>query len=213
MNPPSKIRSVTLLELLTAVVLITVIILGITSIEVFSRFHVLSSDRRAKLQNEASVALEHMTKNISQAIGNTVNDPAVRAYADNKGIRIRIDRSIIDGSSNGRADAADTWIAYRHENIGIPPTDSEIRFYANAGNTETPAGSFQSIARKVVISTPSVYGLEFLGNFNDQRWLVDRIIEVKVTCRWDPRSIALASVDNPEVTMRTKIEMPSMSGS
>lgn len=208
MSLPPKIRSVTLLELLTAVVLITIIISGITSIEVFSRFHVLGSDRKARLQNEASVALEHMSKHISQAIGNTVNDRAVRGYADNKGIRIRI-----DSDGNGRADTTDTWIAYRHENIGSPATDSEIGFYPNAGNTETPAGSYESIARRVVVSTPSFSGLEFLGNFNNQRWLLDRTIEVKVTCRWDPVSGSPASVDNPEVTMRTRIEMPSMSGS
>lgn len=204
MSLSRKIHSVTLLELLTAVVLITVIILGITSIEVFSRFHVLSSNRKARLQNEASVALEHMSKYISQAIGNTVNDRALRGYADNKGIRIRI-----DSDGNGRADTTDTWIAYRHEDIGSPATDSEIRFYPNAGNTETPAGSYESIARKVVISTPSFYGLEFIGTFNGSMWLTDRIVEVKVTCRWDPA--APVSVDNPEVTMRTRIEMPSMS--
>ncbi|MEK6727605.1 MAG: hypothetical protein AABY28_02885 [Candidatus Omnitrophota bacterium] len=204
MNLPNRIKSVTLLELLIAIVLVSFVIIAITSIEVFSRYHVLSSDRRVKLQNEASLALEHMTKHISQAIGNTVSDPMVKAYADGSGVRVRV-----DSNQNGMADAADTWIAYRIENIGTPVTDAEIRYYENAGNGEAPAGSYQSIARKVVIKQGSSSGLEFIGNFDPQRWLTDRPIEGKVVCRFRPAEAV--SVDNPETTMRTKIDMPFVS--
>lgn len=193
MSLPSRIKSVTLLELLTAIVLVSFVIIGIVSIEIFSRYQVLSSDRRAKLQNEASLVLEHMTKHISQAIGDTVSNPAIRVYADNKGIRVRV-----DSNQNGMVDAADTWIAYRHEDIGSPATDSEIRYYENTGDTEAPVGSYESIARKIVISSN---GLEFVVS--------DRVIEVKVFCRFNPAQGV--SVDNPEVTMRTKIDIPAVS--
>lgn len=204
MSPPSRIKSVTLLELLTAIILISIVVIGIVSIELFSRYQVLSSDRRARLQNEASSALEHISKQISLAIGNTVSDPAVRAYANGSGVRIRV-----DSNQNSMVDAADNWIAYRQENIGNPATDSEIRYYENAGSGEVPAGSYESIARKLVISQGGSIGLEFIGSFNAQRWLTDRIIEAKVVCRFNPAQSA--SVDNPEVTMRTKIDMVSVS--
>lgn len=193
MSPPSRIKSVTLIELLTAIILVSIVVIGIVSIELFSRYQVLSSDRRVKLQNEVSLALEHMTKHISLAIGNTVSNPAMRVYADNKGIRVRV-----DSNQNGMADAADTWIAYRHEDIGSPATDSEIRYYDNAGDTEAPAGPYQSIARKIVISSN---GLEFV--------VTNRVIEAKVVCRFNPAQSV--SVENPEVTMRTKIDMASVS--
>jgi len=201
MNLPDRIKSVTLFELLTSVILVSIVIIGIVSIEMFSRYQVLNSDRRAKLQNGASVALEHMAKHISQAIGNTVSGPAVRRYSDLKGVMIRV-----DSNNNGMADAADTWIAYRHEDIGGPATDSEIIFYPNSGSTETPVGSYETITRKLVVGSS---GLEFIGNFDAQRWLTDRSIEVKVVCRFKPAEAV--SVDNPENTMRTKIDMPSVS--
>ena len=194
MSLPNRIRSVSLLELLTAIALITIVILGIASIEIFSRHHVLSSDRRAKLQNEASLALEHMTKHISDAIGNTASsEPPFVLYADNKGIRVRT-----DSNRDGRVDVNDVWIAYRHEDIGSPVTDSAIRYYPTAGTGVSPSGTPQPIARKVVIGST---GFELTTE--------GRTIEVKITCRWHPNQAV--SVDNPEVTMRSKIDMPSVS--
>jgi len=89
MNTHLTHKSVTLVELIIAIVLLSVMVIGFSSIETFSRYHVLSADRRVKLQNNVSYALDHMTKHIAQAIGNFY-DPAVVAYADNKGIRARI---------------------------------------------------------------------------------------------------------------------------
>jgi len=65
----------TLIELLISIVLLSLIVLGFASINVFSRYHVITSDRRAKLQNEVSYCMEHMTRNISMAFGNTEIDP------------------------------------------------------------------------------------------------------------------------------------------
>lgn len=202
-------KSVTLLELLLAITLLGLIVLGISNLEVFSRYQVTSSDRRAQLQNEASLVLEHMAKWISRAIGDP-NDMAVKAYDDNKGIRIRID----DNPADGRVSPADTWIAYRHEDIADPPIDSEVRFYPNAGNTEIlPVGpnAYQVLARKVLISTPTLYGLEFSGNFDANGWLADNAIEVKIITRWNPVSSVPVSPDNPQVQMRNIIRMPSVS--
>ncbi len=207
----SSKKSVTLLELLISVALLGLIVLGIANLQLFSRYQVTSSDRRAKLQHNASYVLEHMAKEIGQAIGD-LNNPAIVAYADNRGIRIKI-----DSNRDGRRDddTVDLWIAYRHENIPpLPatPTDSEIRFYRNAGDTETPSGSPETLARKIVISDPpSVYGLEFSVNFNEDNELIDNVIEVKIITRWDPDPSQPVSPDNPEVTMLNSIKMPSVS--
>lgn len=208
MNLFSNKSATTLLELIIAIAILGLIVLGISNLELFSRYQVTNSDRRAQLQHNASYALEHMAKYIGQAIGN-VNDMAVKAYDDNKGIRIRID----DNPANGRIDVTDSWIAYRHENIDDPATDSEIRYYPpNAGNSETlPVGpnAYQTLARKILISTPTLYGLEFSGNFDVNGWLRDNVIEVKIITRWDPSQPA--SSDNPQVEMKNSIKMPSVS--
>ena len=200
--------AITLVELLIAISLVGVLAIGISSVDTYTHFHLMSSDRRAQIQNEASYVLEHMVKNINSAIGNA-NDWAVKAYNDNKGIRIRID----DNPANGMVDGTDHWIAYRHEDIGSPATDSEIRYYPDAGNVEVPAGSYESIARKIAISTGGFYGLEFQGNFDVNNWLNDSIIEVKITACWDPAEARFlcGTIDNPEVTMRNRIKMPAVS--
>lgn len=194
-------KSVTLLELIIAIILFGLLILGFTSIDLFSRYHLITSDRRAKLQNEVSYALEHMTKNIGGAIGNA-NDWAVKVYEDGKGIRIRID----DSSANGMIDTNDPWIAYRHEG-------NEIWYYPNATSTEPPPQEqpYDIVARRIMNSTN---GLEFSGNFNSTtNWLEDYMLGVNITACWDPDGapIACGQPDNPSVTMRTRIKMPGVS--
>lgn len=198
------LNGVTLLELIITVIFIGLIVLTLTSINLFTQHHLLNSERRAKIQNEAALLFEHMNKYIVLAVGNAVTNPAVKAYSDNKGIRIRI-----DSNADGQVDATDAWVAYRHENIGTPVTDSEIRFYPNATDNEVPQGGYNRVAHKVVISSPAFYGLEFLGNFDGNNLLRYNMIEIRVTCRWE--SAQDISVDNPEFTLHTQIRMPSVS--
>lgn len=186
-------RAITLMELLIAAFLISVIALAIGNIEIFSRYHVTASERRAKLQNEISFTLDHMNKNITNAIG-TILSPAVIREAN--GVRVRV-----DSNGNGQIDATDRWIAYRHFNLGAQ--DSEIRFYNNI--TASP-GSYEKISNKIL---QGAQGFEILGIFNAANQLNDSFLEVKIIGRWissDP-----PSQDNPEITMRTRIHMPSVS--
>jgi hypothetical protein len=196
---PNLKKSVTLLELLIAIVLLSVVTIGISSIDIFSRSHVLSSQRRTSLQNEASFVLGHMTKEITRAIGNTQIDRAVFFYINNNGIRIRIDDHPLP-SGNGRIDLDDSWIAYRQ--VG-----SEIWFYDNAGTVEPPAGPHDVLASHVVFTDftqPSdTWGLQI------DRDLSVNFIDVTIRCRWRPNPPA--SVDNPQVELRTRIKMPSVS--
>ena len=63
-------KSLTLFELIVALTLFSMMILGFASLDTFGRHHVISSERRAKMQNGLSFVLEHMTKHIADAIGN-----------------------------------------------------------------------------------------------------------------------------------------------
>ena len=154
-------RAVTLLELLIAIVLLSIVVLAIGNIQIFSRYHVITADRRAKLQNEASFALEHITKNIGKAIGNR-DDWPVKIYNDANGIMVRI-----DSNGSGRTESvnitavnsttnvayvvlpADKWIAYRR-------SGSTILYYPDAGSDDFPigpAGSSEIIANHVLASS------------------------------------------------------------
>lgn len=210
--------SVTLMELIICLVLMAIIVVGLAQVYVFSRFHTLTTERRVKLQNEASIAIEHMSKNIARAIGD-FNNPAVVAYSDDKGIRIKI-----DSNGNGLRDddvtETDLWIAYRHENIGSPVSDSEIRYYANAGAGAVPAGSYESVARHLAITDPAdlpeYWGLAVTINPDAGGHLLENSFEVQINACWDPAAADLSvnpngTSENPCIRMKGRIKMPSVS--
>lgn len=62
-------KGLTLLELIIAVILLGIVVLAVTNIDYFAHFHVITADRRVRLQNELSLVLEHMSKKVSQSIG------------------------------------------------------------------------------------------------------------------------------------------------
>lgn len=68
--------TVTLIELVMAIALLGVIILGAVSFEMASRYFLRSSKRKLKLLNEMSYILEHISLNVKIAIGDN-NNPGI----------------------------------------------------------------------------------------------------------------------------------------
>ncbi len=200
-------KSLTLIELLIAIVLLSVIILAISSIDLFTRFHTISADRRVKLQNEISYALDHMAKEITLTIGNraiAAKDPVdLTPISGDAAIRVFIDLGLTSGPGDGLGDRqsptqGDRWIAYRFTGAAGNSADRfQIWYYANCvgPNCNQPG----SIGPEVIARN--------IADFN--RSVIDNVVEVAVTARWQPTQAA--SPDNPEVVMRTKIKMPSVS--
>ncbi len=192
---------VTLLELLIAISLLVVIVLGFSSIDLFSRYHVMSSDRRAKLQNDASYVLEHMAKNIGQGIGdinNSTVDPS--DIVSDTAIKVWVDGNPYASpavSPNGRRDAYpdDRQIAYRYRTTGSE--QYQFWYYAVCrGPNCNQSGS----------TSPEVLSSK-ITNFT--RTPADNYVYIQVTARWQPDQAA--SVDNPEITLRNRINMPAVS--
>ncbi len=132
-----KHKSLTLIELLIAVILLSVIVLAFSNIQIFGHFQVLTGDRRAKVQNEAARVLAHMSKEISRAIG---NEPLYGAGSVVKVVNNPNDRELnvyVEGTSpNGRREvtgsnppeSADHWIGYRFDTTGSPANLFELRY-------------------------------------------------------------------------------------
>lgn len=205
-----KKSAMTLLEVLMTIVLLAAIGVSLGHFMYFTVVNTIASDMRAKLQNEASYVLEHMSKNLvgfdagGGAIGywdpDNNNGWAVMSIVESGnivGIRARVDRDANTGASNGRIDANDRWIAYRLED------DRSIGFYDNCGSTEALADP-EVLARHV---------LDFqvlpAASFDVNGWLNDDNFEVVITERWYPAQ--LQSPQNPEVVMRNRIKMPGVS--
>ena len=97
---------ITLLELIIAISLLGVVALAFTSIQSFSQYHAIGSDRRAKVQNELSFVLEHIAKNVQRASGDYTHPP-IQSIAN--GFRVRVDVNVTPTPSTY---ADDTWYSY-----------------------------------------------------------------------------------------------------
>lgn len=205
----------TLIELIIALSLVSVIVLGLSSINLFSHFQVTSSDRRAKIQNEATQVLEHMTKEISKAIGNeAINgaDSVVNILSQINEVRTRV---YIDANLNGQREAPivnplpgqDHWIAYRHITGGgvynveycSRCPDANCVFAQCMDSVEVLSRNINSF-----IPNKPVNGL---GQLNSNA------TTIQLTACWNPQAASLpnGTADNPCVNMNTSIKMPSVS--
>ena len=188
-------KAITLMELLIAVSLVGLLSIGMWSIDLFSRHQLMTSDRRARVQNEASFALEHMAKEIIKAIGDKDN-PAVStaAIASDTAIRIYVDLAS-DGQSPGdgqRGTSGDRWRAYRYRGAGAPASSRyQIWYYPNYIN---PSSTYEVISKKISYFAPTA---------------IDNYVNIDLKSRYDPS--ADVTIDNPQVEMRVNLKMPAVS--
>jgi len=188
---PHLNKSLTIIELLIAVSIFALIVVGFSNIDTFSRYHVITSDKKAKLQNDASYVLEHMTKEINKAIGDVnQSEPAVSVTT------IDSDPAIIawiDYNQNGKRDSApsDRRIAYRYRSS----PDYQMRYYSDYSGSPT---SYEIISRKISAFSRS---------------LTDNYVFVEITTCDDPDGslAACGTLDNPQLTMKNRIYMPAVS--
>ncbi|MBM3249831.1 MAG: hypothetical protein FJZ09_03165 [Candidatus Omnitrophica bacterium] len=197
--------ALTLLELLISIILLAIISLALTNVDLFSRFHVISSDRRAKIQNEVSFLLDHMAKQMLGAVGD-INQPPVDIGVIGTSQSIRV---WVDTNGNGMRDDAtiDKQIAYVYDSANY-----RFNYYANY--TDFPA-VFETITQKVI--QPDFTGYSSLPATPPETYKVynsaNNYVDVFITACWDPDEtpFACGSPDNPTVVMQSRIMMPSVS--
>ena len=195
--------SVTLLELLISIVLIGLVILGLSNIESFCRNQLLSSDRRLKVQNEASFVLDHMAKQIMTAVNKPGFDVII--FPTTQSFRVSVDANrngVLDELGSGNED---NWIAYSNDtNIG------ELRYCANMSfNNSINAlgacdnGSWETLSRHVTSAMNSAKII--YSNSNNY-------VEINITACADPGSAnPCGGMRNPSVNMKSSVIMPSVS--
>lgn len=212
-------KSVTLLELLLAIVLLSIIVLGLTSIDFFSRHNVVNADVRARLQNKTYLALEHIRKNISSTIGNefTLGQNQVVDIIDNNPNEAERLKVFVDYNNNGVRDSGDYWRAYRvFYNAGNPSDRYQLLYCARCQNKNCNACDPPTFDWVPVISNlitfiprkPVVGG----GNLT----LNENYVDVVITTCLHPEynfdaNPDCGTADNPQTTMRTRILLPAVS--
>lgn len=104
-------RAVTLVELIVSIVIVSIMVLTVYSIYSYSQGQVLNAERRTKVQNELGFAMEHMSKYVQQANGDTLNPP-IKLYPNAvtpTGFQARVDFNDPQTPSDLTDDA---WVSY-----------------------------------------------------------------------------------------------------
>lgn len=191
------IKAITLIELNVCLVTISIILLTIYGIYTYTHGNVLNAERRARVHNELSFALEHMSKYVQQGNGNTANPPitAYPASGTQTGFRVRCD-------------------------FNNPPTPSSLTDdawvnYSLSGNTLSTSctgtcGSFVAENLSGRIISGFVSGIMPNNPTNGFYVSIDasgNIVEVGLVGRYNPSQAYAVSTKllNPQVEMKTKI--------
>lgn len=176
-----KNTGLTLIELLLASALLSVVILGVSAIDFYYRNQAMGQESRLRAQQEASLVLEHMTRNLSLVMGSAV----LGGIDFNPGPRLK---ARIDRNNNGVIDAADdvAWIGYRYF-----LAEFRVEYYPqhNAGSWG-PGGITEVLSARITAFTIA---------------LEDNTLIVSVKACANP-GIGV-SPENPEVEMQTRIHM------
>jgi len=184
----------TLMELIIALVLLSMIILGITNLEIFCRHAFMSTDRKTKVTNEATYILEHMSKFIGNAIGDGSDYPVSVSPAIGGCDRFVRVWTKVNLSEPGKA-AADREIAYCFNN-----TAHTVTFYPRIRTWPDLVSEDHS---KETLSR-NVY--EWDAMFDSHQAYVN----ATVTVCWNATT-ECGSVDNPRIKLDTRISMPAVS--
>lgn len=207
------VRAVTLIELLIAIILFSSIIMGFYSIDIFSRNQVISSQNLAQVQNEASIALAHITKEVMRGIGSTVLDGQAPVdltdIASDTALQVYVDVAA-DGISAGDGKwgtaGADRRRAYRLRDAGAGIGERyQLWYYPNYTD---PAGPYEVIARNISDFVPIFPYVDPVTG-----WTCGNCVSVTITACREPSGspYACGTIKNPQVTMTANIKMPAVS--
>ena len=190
-------RGITLIELIVSMALMSLVVLSIYSIELFSRHHVISSEKRAKVQNEISYAIEYISKYVQQSNGN-LSRKAIQPLAT--GFRVYID---LNSTQTPSVLTDDGWIDYTLSSNTLTATCN-----ANGG---TCAFTTENLTSKI---NAGVAGNSIMPEFTDKGFYVmitdqGTAVDIGLVGRYNP-AVTISS-DNPQVSMKTRLVSPSSS--
>ncbi len=192
-----RLKSVTFIELLIAIMLLSVIILAINGMDIFSRNQIVSSNQRTRIQNNVSRCLEHIAKNASNTVGNEAT------YGADTAVYIRPDFNntttlafFTDIKGNGARDVSnDYWVGYN-----LNTTSHNFNYCNNCANA-----TCVSCSGTVEVLAQDITAFSAAKNFTNGNY-----VNITMTGCWDPTRTC-GAFDNPSVNLTTSIALPSLS--
>ena len=201
--------AVTLLELLIAVAFFSLIVIAAATINVFGRYYLSSADKRAKVQNELSFAMEHMTKYVSQGVRLSTRAPLV-ALAN--GFNVSVDPSALNSAPPITRTPEANYVLVNYQLVNNTLTAS---YTTLAGAALTPPLSSDTLSTRVlatatftkipnpVPTTPDPSG--FYINLTEPTAANPTVVEICLVGRYLPGSANPPTKDNPQVILKTRV--------
>jgi hypothetical protein len=185
-------KAVSLIELLISLIILGLVILGFSSLDLFSSRQVSAANKKISTQNDAIYITEFIAKETNKAIGN-FNAPPTRpiSVGGETGIALKI-----DVNENGRWDSPpDKEIAFLYRGA-VGSNNYQIRYYADF--FDAAPGSFVVVSNKAFQFVPVV---------------TDNYLFMEIATCWNPRSTTdpCGSWNNPAGRVRSRIMMPAVS--
>ena len=183
-----NVRSITLIELMISIIIVTIVVLSFYSLETFSQGQVINADRRAKVQNDLAYALEHMSKYVLMAEGNN-RSPAIVFFPTGFFARVDFRNPQIpsDLSTNGAR-------------INYSFSGSTLRVNCNTYGSGSCGSFIPEILSGRIITFNATLGVAPLNN----------VLDIYLVGRYNPIK-PIDRTTNPQVEMRTEVICPNSS--
>ncbi|PIQ88686.1 MAG: hypothetical protein COV72_07095 [Candidatus Omnitrophica bacterium CG11_big_fil_rev_8_21_14_0_20_42_13] len=187
--------SVTLIELMIAVVLLSVILLVGATIDIAARKFYNLTDRQAGLQNEINPVILRIKRDVNRASGR-VGDQGITVQSGNSRFRVRVD------NNNTPSDTSDDqWVSY-----GL--VGNEVLFLGPHSPPAWPtAATAEVIADRVTAFVPTAIVSALAA--------VNRGVDINITACFNPAAAApsplCGSRENPNLSVTTRAYSLSLS--
>ena len=189
-------KSITLLELIIGISLLVVIILGVTAFDVASRYFLKSSERKSQVINELNFILEHLSKNVNQAVGDISNSGIVKVDQSNRVLlHLRQDALRTPNKYND-----DLWVTYAYYTSSSGPDSYTLAFWPPRQNRNSlPLNRREVLSSRVVSFDFSVSG--------------SRVSVNNFVLRYTPSDTQVDYANNPQTSITSPINFLSLAHS
>ncbi|UCB57496.1 MAG: prepilin-type N-terminal cleavage/methylation domain-containing protein [Candidatus Omnitrophota bacterium] len=179
-------KGFSLTEILIAIVLMSLVMLTVVSVDITSRRYFKGSSEQVEVFDEAKIAMEHIIRNVQRGVGD-IDNPGLAIY--DGGTRIRVN---LDDDGNGIADRT---IEYMYQN----GPDYNIVF-----DSDVSAGNpTEDFADGKLLSATFAFGKD--AGDND----IPNHLDIEIVARQDPSQEV--GPDNPETTLTSSVVLRAMS--
>ena len=181
------------MELIIAISLLGVILLGVTAFDVASRYFLKSNERKSQIVNELTFILEHLSKNINQAVGDISNPGIVKVEQDNR-VLLHLRQDVLR-TPNDYSD--DLWVTYVYYTTSSGADSYTLAFWPLRQNRNSlPLNSREVLSSRVVSFDFSVSGSRVsINNF---------------VLRYTPDNTQVDYANNPQISITSPISFLSL---